>query len=278
MNFVGFLLLIVYASAQHLKDKHSSEELRKTLVSADDSYSIQTDIAEDLSYVAQLLNPLGFLGCLAVILSEDWLITAAHCVHERDKEMMKIVTGTTIRGFNGPISSIEKIVYHEYDPCTKENDIALIKLKQSIEINDKQRPIPIAKRPPAISDKMIVTKLDQNSNNHISKLKSEEELIKQLPQCQRDMGNKKCGLKESHSSCLIIGQTFDHATLQHGDSGGPAVINDQLVGIIRSRRYNRNKTRFTNVYINVYEYRNWIHETTGISCSNSVYLGCSLMK
>lgn len=48
-----------------------------------------------------------------------------------------------------------------------------------------------------------------------------------------------------------------------GDSGGPAVIDDELVGII-SWGYSCGSPEYPGVYTQVYRYREWIAENTGL--------------
>ncbi|XP_072920642.1 uncharacterized protein [Hemitrygon akajei] len=85
-------------------------------------------------------------SCGGSIISDHWIITAAHCFESAEKnKMWRIYAGiTTLSDITNetPFYEIERIIIHEnFNSDTEDCDIALLKLKQAIVFNDYQMPI-----------------------------------------------------------------------------------------------------------------------------------------
>merc|ERR1712233_71759 len=85
-------------------------------------------------------------GCAATLVANNWAVTASHCFYNTEgvltvtKDTMSLVlgvhdrTGTT--DTNRQVLTIEEIVLHpSYNHDTSVNDIALLKLTQSVDLN-----------------------------------------------------------------------------------------------------------------------------------------------
>lgn len=82
----------------------------------------------------------GFYDCGGSIISGDWIMTAAHCTEDDAGNPIPAARIDVIVGANNPISGLEgkkyfvsQVIVHEnYNSTTLENDIALLKLSQTI--------------------------------------------------------------------------------------------------------------------------------------------------
>ena len=75
--------------------------------------------------------------CGGVIISQSWLLTAAHCVAGKDKEQIKVVAGTINLSESNIRHNVDKIVIPTgYVSAYEGKDIAVIKLKEKLEISD----------------------------------------------------------------------------------------------------------------------------------------------
>lgn len=85
-----------------------------------------------------------FCGCS--VLSNEWILTASHCVAGQSPSNVEILVGTNSLREGGQYYNIEKFIMHEkYNQPQFANDIALIKLKEPIEFNDRVKPIELGK-------------------------------------------------------------------------------------------------------------------------------------
>ncbi|KAI8127782.1 Serine protease SP24D [Lucilia cuprina] len=170
--------------------------------------------------------------CGGSIISRNYVVTAAHCVttgsgstiRNTSLSMMTIRAGSREVNSGGIIVGVSKVIVHP-DYKNFNNDIAVIKLSKPLELSGSIQPIALAKQNPKSGVKVVTSgwgRLRTGGDtpqilqfNTLTSISNAE--------CKRRIGNVA-------TSILCLGHTNGNGVC-NGDSGGPAVYNNQLVGV-----------------------------------------------
>ena len=181
-------------------------------------------------YQVSLQNTL-YHTCGGAIIDKEWILTAAHCVVNKDPNRIFILTGAQyLWDPEGVYYHVNRIFVHcNYDSPSMHNDIALIHLNTSIVLNERTQIIRLPTEPLKDGADVLLTGWGSDepwgeSYDHLQKVNLKfmshercKELHKYSPDV--DVGHICTFTKEGEGSC-------------HGDSGGPLVSNGVLVGIV----------------------------------------------
>lgn len=123
-------------------------------------FIVRGDLATDGQWPwAAALQYNGIYRCTAVLINEEWLITAAHCIRNPDNgyslesvpQYFTAVLGTTKRvGFSSQLQIVtfKRIFVHpEYNVVNnvQYNDIALLQLTSAVRVSDFVNPVCLPK-------------------------------------------------------------------------------------------------------------------------------------
>ncbi|XP_051165564.1 trypsin-like isoform X2 [Leptopilina boulardi] len=188
-----------------------------------------------IPYMAAIFHDENY-RCGAVIIDKLWLITASHCVQELQSDYT-VRLGTSYKYYGGEEHKIDKVIryrekYSKRDDAGYNDDIALIKLDIPIEIKEKQSPILLAKFDDLpVGRKIQISGFGVTSENGLASnvLRTAFVPIIDEDECKKIYSNNP--LNDDRVFCAGFVKTGGVDSC-FGDSGGPAVLNGKLIGIV----------------------------------------------
>ncbi|XP_072262911.1 transmembrane protease serine 11C-like [Pyxicephalus adspersus] len=207
--------------------------------------------------------------CGASLISETWLVSAAHCFNSnKDVNSWTIVLGTIKLSFGYGLSVKTIIVHENYTSGIYENDIALVELSSPVRFTQYIRPVCLADSQTIVTD---------NSSCYVTgwgTLTDGGSLAPFLQQAElRIISTSVCSNSQIYAylikpSMICAGYVEGKIDSCQGDSGGPLVALQSnkrwsLIGIV-SFGYGCAIKNKPGVYTRVTYFRSWITKKSGI--------------
>ncbi|KAF5298018.1 hypothetical protein FQR65_LT09829 [Abscondita terminalis] len=168
--------------------------------------------------------------CGGSIISNKWILTAAHCLNGRTPSEVIVVVGTNNLNSGGvPYGVAEFISHSSYNEGTNVNDIALVRISGSISFSTNIKPIQLSSNYPGHGANLTLTGwgLKSYPSGGVPNILQYVNLIAiDINQCKSMLSGFP--LTSTHL-CTI--QNKGKGACQ-GDSGGPLVYNEAQVGIV----------------------------------------------
>ncbi|KAH8358732.1 hypothetical protein KR093_002065, partial [Drosophila rubida] len=202
--------------------------------------------------------------CGGSILSKKLILTAAHCVMSSiaAPSSIRIVAGTPRRLLhtnNTQEMEVEQIIVHpQYYSQLVKNDIALIKLKDELDIDDDfVSVLPLTDEEPTIGQECTIigwgTILE--AGPLADDIVSGDVSITHHEYCE-----KFGGYHRDVKLCISNPKNYEVIAC-HGDSGGPLICDNMVVGVA-SYGVKFGYPTMRIVYTNAYYFRDWISQNS----------------
>lgn len=233
----------------------------------------------EFPWMALLGDINGDFHCGGSLIAESFVLTAVHC-NRKKVDFVRIgeTDLSTPRDCNyaegeedcaDPYQDIpvaQFIRHPKYSSSKKKNDIALIKLRHSAQLNDNARPICLPL--PEMLDKKVHPKMivsgwgfTEDSNAISNKLRYANVPIVEQGQCQRSL-NRLSNVYTVDESQICAGDDSGLADNCEGDSGGPLQYPGKgafvIHGIVSWGLSTCGKEKAPGVYTRVSHYVDWI--------------------
>nr|WP_225953264.1 serine protease [Kibdelosporangium phytohabitans] len=173
------------------------------------------------------LQEEGVHVCGAVIVSEKYALTTAHCTRKVAVEDLSVRVGSTKHGTGGAKVEIATVAAHPlFDRRTADFDIAALRFKTDLPHNVNVAEVEVAYLPPAAGDELMVAGWGdtERGGELAARLRTTT-----IPKVDWD---ECAGKIRITARIMCAGPSDGSKGICLGDSGGPGIKGGRLVGVI----------------------------------------------
>ncbi|KAG5887057.1 hypothetical protein JTB14_037854 [Gonioctena quinquepunctata] len=239
-RLVTNVILIFFLHAVVSADESSNESMRV--------YGGRDVEIDDTPYIVSILSYHVHL-CAGTILGKNWIITAAHCVINRDSEELMIYAGVMdLLSLNTDMQevTVKKIIIHpnyKHRRNSIQNDVALLNLDHSLNYTENISPIKLLnlkhlKSLIELKEPGMITGWGSDEESIVSNTlhTAAVELLSDEECSQNDIAGCDAFEPGAHL-CNRIENNFKAAG--YLDDGGPLVMRKRLAGLILHGKHYR---------------------------------------
>nr|XP_040039383.1 anionic trypsin-1-like isoform X1 [Gasterosteus aculeatus aculeatus] len=192
--------------------------------------------------------------CGGFLVSEDFVLTAAHC----DNKIEQVAVGiNNLNDNNRKLMDVEGRYKHpSYSSVGHGYDIMLLKLSSKVKLDKAVQTIPLATSETSGGQRCHVAGWGRTEKIYKSDdLRVVDVSILDLEECRKIWGRLP-------DKVICAGGYETRKGFCQGDSGGPLVCDGEAVGVVSFNRYQICEyPDKPNVYTDVYEHLAWIQKT-----------------
>ncbi|XP_066999473.1 trypsin-7 isoform X2 [Anabrus simplex] len=202
-------------------------------------------------------------GCGASIISNEWAITAAHCVKGVAVDNMQVRAGSSFHASGGSLHQVSEMHYHSNygKPYRMDYDIAVIKVSPAFTFSDTVKAVSLQDNSVSAGTEAVVSGWGYTQENE--GVNSPQLRKVSVPVIDRTYCDSEYYPDDISPRMICAGYEAGGKDACQNDSGGPLVANGNLVGVV-SWGLGCAEADRPGVYTDVSVLRDWIKSTTGV--------------